>query len=303
MPEAPHEVPVPLIAILGPTASGKSALAVAVARRLGAWVVNGDPFQAYAGLAIGTGQPEADERGGVPHLGYGELDLDTVVDPASFGERVRDWLIQAPRAVLVTGSGLYLRGIWDQLAPSVEVPETVVARIRAWQAELGPEALHRFLAAVDPARAAVLHSRDGARIQRALALHLATGRRPSDLLEPQRRGVPEGWRALVVLPEREALRERVARRVQAMAAAGWPEEVERLRSGGREAALRRLRPLGYETWLDSADPETILARITRDTQAYAKRQVTFFRNQWPEVPGWDPDRETVEQAVERLSGP
>lgn len=303
MPEAPHEVPVPLIAILGPTASGKSALAVAVAQRLGAWVVNGDPFQAYAGLAIGTGQPEEAERGGVPHLGYGALDLDTVLDPASFGERVRGWLAQAPRAVLVTGSGLYLRGIWDQLAPSVEVPETVVARIRAWQAALGPETLHRFLAAVDPARAAALHPRDGARIQRALALHLATGRRPSDLLEPQRRGVPEGWRALVVLPEREALRERVARRVRAMVAAGWPGEVERLRSGGREAALRRLRPLGYEDWLDSVDPEATLGRITQATQAYAKRQVTFFRNQWPEVPVWDPDRETVEQAVERLSGP
>lgn len=303
MPEAPPEVPVPLIAILGPTASGKSALAAAVARRLGAWVVNGDPFQAYAGLAIGTGQPGEIEQGGVPHLGYGELDLDTALDPASFGDRVRGWLAQAPRAVLVTGSGLYLRGIWDQLGPSVAVPETVVARVRSWQAALGPEALHLFLAAVDPARAAALHPRDGARIQRALALHLATGRRPSELLEPQRRGVPEGWRALVVLPDREALRDRVARRVRAMVAAGWPEEVERLRSGGREAALRRLRPLGYEDWLDSVDPEATIARITRATQAYAKRQTTFFRNQWPELPVWDPDREMVERAMERLSGP
>lgn len=303
MPEAPPEVPVPLIAILGPTASGKSALAVAVARRLGAWVVNGDPFQAYTGLAIGTGQPDAAERGGVPHLGYGVVDLETALDPASFGDRVRGWLAQAPRAVLVTGSGLYLRGIWDQLGSSVAVPEVVVARIRAWQAALGPEALHRFLAAVDPARAALLHPRDGARVQRALALHLATGRRPSELLEPQRRGVPEGWRALVVLPDREALRERVARRVRAMVAAGWPEEVEWLRSGGREPALRRLRPLGYEDWLDSVEPAATAARITQATQAYAKRQTTFFRNQWPELPVWDPDQETVERAMERLSGP
>lgn len=303
MLEAPLQVPAPPIALLGPTASGKSALAVAVARRLGAWVVNGDPFQAYAGLAIGTGQPEASERGGVPHLGYGELDLDEVLDPASFGARVRGWLAQAPRAVLVTGSGLYLRGIWGQLGPSVEVPTAVVARIRSWQAKLGAEVLHRFLAAVDPARAAVLHPRDGARTQRALALHLATGRRPSELLEPQKRGVPEGWRALLVLPERQALRQRVARRVQAMVAAGWPAEVEQLRSEGREAALRRLRPLGYEAWLDSEDPESTVARITQATQAYAKRQVTFFRNQWPELAAWDPDQQTVDQALERLSGP
>ncbi len=303
MPEAPTKVPVPLFAILGPTASGKSDLAVAVAQRLGAWVVNGDPFQAYAGLAIGTGQPGADERGGVPHLGYGELDLDVALDPASFGERVRGWLAQAPRAVLVTGSGLYLRGIWDQLGPVVEVPEALVARVRSWQARLGPEVLHRFLASADPVRAAALHPRDGARIQRALALHLATARRPSELLEPQRRGVPDGFRALLVLPEREAQRQRVARRVRAMVAAGWPEEVERLRSDGREGALRRLRPLGYEAWLDSRDPEAALLAITRATQAYAKRQVTFFRNQWPELPAWDPDRETVDQAMARLSGP
>ena len=77
------------IAIVGPTASGKSALAVDVARRLGAVVVNGDPFQAYRGIPIGTGQPSPEEQGGVPHVGYGVLDLDTVLDPASFGARVR----------------------------------------------------------------------------------------------------------------------------------------------------------------------------------------------------------------------
>lgn len=291
------------IALLGPTASGKSALAVALAQRLGAWIVNGDPFQAYRGLAIGTGQPDEREQGGVPHLGYGELDLDTVLDPASFGDRVRGWLAQAPRAILVTGSGLYLRGIWEQLGPPVEVPGALTERVRAWQARLGPEVLHRFLRAVDPARASVLHPRDGARIQRALALHLATGDRPSDLLEPQRRGIPVGWKALVVLPVREAQRERVDRRVRAMVAAGWPAEVERIRQGGLEAALRRLRPLGYEAWLDSRDPETTISGIIRSTQAYAKRQVTFFRNQWPEVAAWDPDQETVEQALERLSGP
>jgi len=107
--------PFPSFAILGPTASGKSALAVEVARRIGGTVVNGDPFQAFAGLAIGTGQPSEAERGEVPHAGYGVLPLTVSVNPAGFGAQVRQSLSQTLNPVLVTGSGLYLRGIWDQL--------------------------------------------------------------------------------------------------------------------------------------------------------------------------------------------
>jgi len=285
------------IAILGPTASGKSALAVAVARAIGGAVVNGDPFQAYRDLPVGTGQPGELERGGVPHLGYGLLPLDAPVNPAAFGELVRGWL-EAAHPVLVTGSGLYLRGIWGQLSDLPPVPEALTARVRRWAGLLGAPALHRFLAAVDPARAAALHPNDSARIQRALALHLGTGRRPSQLLEGIARGVPEGWRALLVLPARERQRARVAGRVRQMLSQGWPAEVARLREAGLEAELRRLRPLGYEILLDS--PRGAGARIIQETQAYAKRQGTFFRNQWPGVPVWDPDGEPVSAAFQRL---
>ena len=287
-------------AILGPTASGKSSLAVEVARRIGGTVVNGDPFQAFAGLAIGTGQPTEVERGGVPHLGYGVFPLSRGVNPADFGRQVRQWLEGVPSPILVTGSGLYLRGIWDQLSPLPEVPETLVAKVRRLQEGLGSRTLHRFLAAVDPLRAAQLHPNDGGRVQRALALHLATGRPPSGLLEGVIRGVPEGWRALLVLPSRTLQRERVARRVAAMVEAGWPEEVRRAVASGWEADLRRLRPIGYEPWLEGGDPGAIQARIIQETQAYAKRQVTYFRNQWPEIPVWDPDMEPVETALERM---
>ena len=285
------------IAILGPTASGKSALAVAVALRIGGTVVNGDPFQAYRDLPVGTGQPRDEERGGLPHLGYGLLPLSARLNPASFGELCRSWL-QDPRPVLVTGSGLYLRGIWDQLSDLPDVPEAVTAKVRRWADLLGGPALHRYLAAVDPARAAALHRNDRSRVQRALALHLATGRRASQLLDGTRSGVPEGWRALLVLPERERQRQRVAARVRQMLAQGWPGEVDRLKAEGLEAELRRLRPLGYEALLDA--PRGAGARIIQETQAYAKRQGTFFRNQWPGVPTWDPDTEPVTAAIERL---
>ena len=285
------------IAILGPTGSGKSALAVAVARRIAGTVVNGDPFQAYRDLPVGTGQPTPAERGGVPHLGYGLLPLSATVNPAAFGAQVRDWC-RCPEPVLVTGSGLYLRGIWNQLSELPAVPEALTARVRGWADRLGPAALHRFLAAVDPARAGALHPNDRARIQRALALHLATGRRPSQLLDGVGQGVPEGWRALLVLPARERQRDRVAARVRTMLAQGWPEEVARLRAAGLEDDLRRLRPLGYLALLDA--PRGARDRIIRETQAYAKRQGTFFRNQWPGIPTWDPDQETLAAAFERL---
>lgn len=288
---------VPKIAVLGPTGSGKSDLAARLAGALGGIVVNGDPFQAYRDLPVGTGQPLPGERRDVPHRGYGLLDLDDRLDPAGFGRRVRTWL-EGTRPVLVTGSGLYLRGIWDQLSDLPAVPADLAARVGRWCNRLGAPVLHRYLAAVDPERAAALHPNDRARLQRALALHLATGDRPSRLLDGVARGVPGGWRALLVLPGRERQRERVAARVREMLARGWAAEADRLRRAGLEADLRRLRPLGYEDLLDH--PRDAADRIIRATQAYAKRQTTFFRNQWPEIPTWDPDADPLEAAFRRL---
>lgn len=291
------------IAILGPTASGKSPLAVAVAARLQGTVVNGDPFQALEGLAIGTGQPDASERRGVPHVGYGALPLSARPNPKDFGLLVREWLATAVRPVLVTGSGLYLRGIWDQLSDLPDVSPATVAKVRAWGETLGMPALHRYLAAVDPARAAEVHPNDAARVQRALALHLATGRRASDLFAGVAAGVPEGWRALVVQPERESQRARVARRIRGQVEAGWPREVADLVAAGHGPDLEVLRPLGYREWLEGGAAARLEADIVTATQQYAKRQATFFRNQWPEVPTWDPDGEPLDVAFQRLGIP
>lgn len=263
-------------------------------------MVNGDPFQALDGLTIGTGQPDAAEQGGVPHRGYGVLRLTSRPNPAEFGAQVRTWLGEATHPVLVTGSGLYLRGIWNQLTDLPEVPESMVERVREWGRRLPMPILHRYLTAVDPIRAAQLHPNDGSRIQRALSLHLATGRRPSDLLTGIDRGVPEGWTALLVLPARERMRRRVSARVRAMVEAGWPAEVKRAVEAGHEADLRELRPLGYVEWLEGGDPRDVEAGIVAATQAYAKRQDTFFRRQWPEIPTWDPDTELLEAAFQRL---
>ena len=288
------------IAILGPTASGKTAVAVAVARRTGGTVVNGDPFQAIRGLAIGTGQPDAVEQSGVPHVGYGVLPLAARPNPTSFGALVRTWVSSCRGPVLVTGSGLYLRGIWNQLSDLPEVGPSLVERVRRWGTRLGSPVLHRFLAAVDSPRAAALHPNDSARVQRALALHLATGRAPSDLLSGTDPAIPEGWRVLVVSPSREQRRDRVAARVAAQVLAGWPDEVAQLVESGHAEDLAALRPLGYAAWLAGGDPKILQAAVTQSTQAYAKRQATWFRNQLPQAPVWDPDAEPLETALLRL---
>ena len=291
------------IAILGPTASGKSALAVAVARRVGGVVVNGDPYQAIAGLAIGTGQPGPEEHEGVPHRGYGVLPLSARPNPSSFGALARTWLAEASAPVLVTGSGLYLRGIWDQLSELPEVPVALVERVRRWGADLGAPFLHRYLGAVDPARAAQLHPNDTARVQRALALHLATGRAPSSLLAGVDEGVPPDWRVLVVAPGRDRRRNRVVARVEAQVRAGWPEEVAALVAAGHADDLIALRPLGYAAWMAGGAAPRTQAAVVQETQAYAKRQATWFRNQLPGVPVWDPDAEPLEAAFTRLELP
>ncbi|HEX7552707.1 MAG TPA: tRNA (adenosine(37)-N6)-dimethylallyltransferase MiaA [Geothrix sp.] len=291
------------IAILGPTASGKSSVAVAVARRVQGTVINGDPYQSLRGLAIGTGQPGEGERGGILHVGYGVLPLSTRPNPADFGALVRGWLATSTEPVLVTGSGLYLRGIWEQLSAFPEVDPALVARVRRWGAELDTPVLHRFLAAVDPVRAAKLHPNDSARAQRALSLHLATGRAPSGLLSGAEKGIPAGWRVLVVTPGRERRRERVAARVAAQVQAGWPGEVARLVAAGHAEDLIALRPLGYAAWMAGGDPVKIQTTVTQETHAYAKRQATWFRNQLPDVPTWDPDAEPLETALVRLGLP
>jgi tRNA dimethylallyltransferase len=289
------------IAVLGPTASGKSALAVAVARRIGGTVVNGDPFQAMQGLEIGTGQPTEEERDGVPHLGYGVLPLSARPNPATFGSLVRGWLSEARNPVLVTGSGLYLRGIWDQLSDLPAVPEATVEKVRDLDRRVGARLLHRYLAAVDPARGAELHPNDSARVQRALALHLATGARPSELREGRATGAPERWRVLIAAPGRDARRARVERRVAAQFEAGWVQEVARLLEADHEGDLRALRPLGYEALMEN--PHDARERIVQETQAYAKRQATWFRHQLKEAPAWDPDAESMETAFQRLGLP
>jgi len=272
----------PVVAVVGPTATGKTALAVALARRIGGEVVNADSMQLYRGMDIGTAKPTLAERQGVPHH---LLDLRQVRQPASVAEyraRARA-VIDRLRAggvvpLLVGGSGLYVRAVLDEL----DFPGTdpaVRARLTEELAAAGPAALHDRLAALDPAAAAAILPSNGRRVVRALEVLELTGRPFSARLPEPTAHYPAVTIGLDRAPDE--LDERVARRVDAMWAAGFVEEVARLAADGLREGPTASRALGYAQVLQQFDgtlsPEEARERTVTTTRRFVRRQRSWFR--------------------------
>jgi tRNA dimethylallyltransferase len=272
----------PVVAIVGPTATGKTALAVALAQRVGGEVVNADSMQLYRGMDIGTAKPTLEERGGVPHH---VLDLWHVRQPASVAEYRRHAraVIDRLRAagvlpLLVGGSGLYVRAVLDEL----DFPGTdpaVRARLEAELAAAGPAVLHARLAALDPDAAAAVLPSNGRRIVRALEVLELTGR-------PFRARLPDPTPHYPVIGigldrEPAALDERIARRVDAMWAAGFVAEVEALTADGLREGPTASRALGYAQVLAQFDgaltAEEARERTVSTTRRFVRRQRSWFR--------------------------
>jgi tRNA dimethylallyltransferase len=272
----------PVVAVVGPTATGKTALAVELALRLGGEVVNADSMQLYRGMDIGTAKPDAAERRGVPHH---LLDLWPVRQAASVAEYARAARAEIDRLraagvlpLLVGGSGLYVRAVLDDL----DIPGTdpaVRARLSAELAESGPAALHARLAALDPAAAAAVLPSNGRRIVRALEVVELTG-------GPFRATLPEPrphYPAVVVGLDRGTadLDARVADRVDRMWAAGFVAEVEALAAEGLREGPTASRALGYAQVLAQLDGELTAAeareRTVTATRRFVRRQRSWFR--------------------------
>ncbi len=272
----------PVVAVVGPTATGKTALAVELALRLGGEVVNADSMQLYRGMDIGTAKPDAAERRGVPHH---LLDLWPVRQAASVAEYARAARAEIDRLraagvlpLLVGGSGLYVRAVLDDL----DIPGTdpaVRARLSAELAESGPAALHARLAALDPAAAAAVLPSNGRRIVRALEVVELTG-------GPFRATLPEPrphYPAVVVGLERGTadLDARVADRVDRMWAAGFVAEVEALAAEGLREGPTASRALGYAQVLAQLDggltADEARERTVTATRRFVRRQRSWFR--------------------------
>ena len=291
-----------VLAVVGPTATGKTALAVAVAQRIGGEVVNADSMQLYRGMDIGTAKPDLAERGGVPHH---LLDLWHVRDAASVAEyrdQARGQIDRLRSAgvvpILVGGSGLYVRAVLDDLEFPGTDPE-LRARLESELAAVGPGALHERLAAVDPAAAAAVLPSNGRRIVRALEVLELTG-------EPFRATMPDPqphYPAVVVGLDREPaeLDERVATRVDRMWAAGFVAEVEALAADGLRGSPTASRALGYAQVLAQLEGALTAAeardRTITTTRRFVRRQRSWFRRD-PAVRWLDAGRSDLVPAVE-----
>ncbi len=272
----------PVVAVVGPTATGKTALAVALASRLGGEVVNADSMQLYRGMDIGTAKPDEAERQGVPHH---LLDLWHVREPASvaaYRELARAQVDRLRAAgvvpLLVGGSGLYVRGVLDDL----DFPGTdpaVRARLEAELAAVGPQELHTRLQALDPDAAAAVLPSNGRRLVRALEVIEITG-------GPFAARMPEPaphYPAVVLGLDREPaeLDRRIAVRVDRMWAAGFVAEVEALAADGLREGPTSSRALGYAQVLQQLDgeltPEEARERTVVTTRRFVRRQRSWFR--------------------------
>ncbi|AUA10806.1 MULTISPECIES: tRNA (adenosine(37)-N6)-dimethylallyltransferase MiaA [Streptomyces] len=274
--------PLRVIAVVGPTAAGKSDLGVALARHLGGEVVNADSMQLYRGMDIGTAKLTEDERQGVPHR---LLDIWDVTQTASVAEYQRlaraemDRLLDEGRTpVLVGGSGLYIRGAIDAL----EFPGTdpaVRARLEAELEERGSGVLHTRLAAADPEAARAILPSNGRRVVRALEVIEITGRRFTANL-PGHEAVYDTLQIGVDV-ERPELDERIALRVDRMWDAGLVEEVRRLEAAGLRSGRTASRALGYQQVLAAlageCAEEDAKAETVRATKRFARRQDSWFR--------------------------
>ncbi|MGD0418701.1 MAG: tRNA (adenosine(37)-N6)-dimethylallyltransferase MiaA [Xanthobacteraceae bacterium] len=289
-----------IILIAGPTASGKSALALALAEKLGGIIVNADSMQVYRDLRIITARPTPEDEQRAPHRLYGYID-------AAENYSVGRWCTEAAAAlaaterygraaIIVGGTGLYFNALTRGLTAVPPIPAEIRDKVRARLARDGVGALHRELKQRDPAAAARLMPGDRARIARALEVVLATGR---SLLDWHGEGKPaslDPTRAAKVflMPGRDQLLRRIDARFDAMIAAGAIEEVRALAARDLAPELPAMKAHGVPWLMRHLRGEISLAEAVeggqRETRQYTKRQATWFRNQLPEFVWAEPEQ-------------
>jgi tRNA dimethylallyltransferase len=287
------------VLIAGPTASGKSALALDLAQKRGGMVINTDSMQVYRDLRVLTARPTVEEEALAPHRLYGHVDADVNFSVGSFvadaAKVLGEACAQGRVPIFVGGSGLYFKAITRGLSAVPPIPVEVREAVRTRLERNGVEALHAELAWRDPISAERLKARDRTRIARALEVIEATGR---SLTDWHREGLPPilppgDFVALFLAPEREQLYARIDARFDVMLKAGALEEVAALAARNLDPLLPAMKAHGVPALIRHLGGEIALeeaAEIGRaDTRHYAKRQFTWFRHQLPEFEWVQPE--------------
>jgi tRNA dimethylallyltransferase len=290
----------PLILIAGPTASGKSALALTLAEKLGGIVVNADSMQVYRDLSIITARPTPEEERRVPHRLYGHIDAAVNFSVgrwcAEAGAVLAAAMREARAAILVGGTGLYFSALTRGIAAVPPIPAEIRNRVRRQLADDGVKALHADLKEHDPIAAARLKPSDRARITRALEVVLATGRSLFNWHQQNEPANVEIGRAAKVFlaADRDALLQRIGARFDAMIAAGAIEEVRALAARNLDPDLPVMKAHGVPWLIRHLKGEITFAEAIEgakgDTRQYTKRQATWFRNQLPEFAWVEPEK-------------
>lgn len=287
----------PLLVLTGPTASGKTQVAVELARQFNGELIGADSVQVYRGFDIGASKPSAEELRGVPHHLLDVCAPEQELDAADFAQ-LADRAIAQTRArgklaIVVGGSGLWLRALLRGLVPLPKVDPDLRARLHAEGERLGAPALHARLRELDPRAAQQVHENDLIRVVRGLEVHAQTGQRLSDLRAQHALGAPR-YRALRVILDwpQDILNERIRQRTQAMFEAGFVDEVRQLLAAhGRTP--RALASVGYrEVVRHLCEHEPLsqtIEQVERSTRIYARRQRTWLKNEpgdaWSATPG------------------
>jgi len=299
-----------MVAVVGPTGSGKSGLALQLAEAFRGEVVNCDSLQVYRNFDIGTAKLTADERRGVPHHLIDILEPDALFTAGEFARTARDCVAQvsarARLPIVCGGTGFYLRALVDGLFAGPERDQPLRDRLGAREARR-PGLLHRLLRRMDAAAAAKIHPNDVPKVTRALEVCLLTRRPVTELFE-QGRTALTGYRILKLglLPDREALYQRLDVRCARMFAAGLLEETQRILDLGFAATVKPFESHGYKQALQllrgELNPREALFYAQRKTRNYAKRQITWWRKEqglvW--LRGFGEEPEIVEEATARV---
>jgi len=301
-----------IILIAGPTASGKSALALALAEKFGGVVINADSMQVYRDLSIITARPTPEEERRVPHRLYGHVDAAENFSVGRWCEEAAAALAAAREeqraAIIVGGTGLYFNALTRGLAAVPPIPAKIREKVRARLSSEGVDALHAELKQRDPAAAARLPPGDRARVTRALEVVLATGR---SLLDWHGEGKPPTLDPahavkIFLMPERGELLRRIDARFDAMMAAGALEEVSALAARKLDPNLPAMKAHGVPWLIRHIEGEIALEQAVeeakRDTRQYTKRQATWFRNQLPDFAWVEPAKAlaAVETQLDRV---